>query len=248
MKLAVLGRSGGYARAGEACSGYLVEDQGRRILLDVGNGVLSRLLERVDVYALDGLVLSHMHPDHVADFSALRVALQWSHPAGRWEGRLPVLAGGDAPAYLAGYAGADALRLFDIRSIRTDEVVEFCGFPLRFARASHPVETYAVRIENGASAIAYTADTGPSEDVTRLSENADLLLAEATLTDAYAHLAASVGHLTGSLAGEMAARAGVRRLLLTHFFPTNDPQESVREAQKAFGDVACAEERQTYEV
>jgi ribonuclease BN (tRNA processing enzyme) len=225
-----------------------VEDQGRRILLDMGNGVLSRLLERLDVFSLDGLVLSHMHPDHVADFAALRVALQWSHPTGRWEERLPVLAGGDAPAYLAGYAGADAMQRFEMRPIRADQVTEFCGFRLRFARASHPVETYAMRIENGAAAIVYTADTGPSASVERLSENADLLLAEATLTDAYAHLAGSVGHLTGSLAGEMAARAGARRLLLTHFFPTNDPRESVREALDVFGDVVCAEERQTYEV
>jgi ribonuclease BN (tRNA processing enzyme) len=247
MRLTVLGRSGGYARAGEACSGYLLEDRGRRILIDVGNGVLSRLLERLDVYALDGVVLSHMHPDHVADFAALRVALQWSHPGG-WEGRLPVLAGSDAPAYLAGYAGRDALARFDISAIHTDEVIEFCGFRMRFVRASHPVETYAVRIENAAAAIAYTADTGPSEDVTRLSDGVDLLLAEATLTEAHVDLAESVGHLTGSLAGEMAARAGVRRLLLTHFFPTTDPQESVREAKKAFGEVAPAEERRTYEV
>ncbi|MDR5696470.1 MAG: MBL fold metallo-hydrolase [Armatimonadota bacterium] len=243
-----MGRSGGYARAGEACSGYLVEDGGRRILLDLGNGVLSRLLERLDVYALDGLVLSHMHPDHVADFPSLRVALEWSHPSGSWGGHLPVMAGQDAPAYLAGYAGDDAMRCFDILRIRPGTAVDFCGFRLRFARASHPVPTYAVRIESGGCALVYTADTGPSDDVVCLAEGADLLLAEATLTDAYEHLAASVGHLTGSMAGEMAARAGVGRLLLTHFFPTSDPQESARQAQKAFGDVACAEERRTYEV
>lgn len=249
MRVRVLGRSGGYPRPGEACSGYLVEAAGRRLLVDLGHGVLSRLLLHVDPYRLDVVVLSHLHPDHVADVPALRVALRWGRKPPSWPGRLPVLAPVAAPEYFAHVVGEQALDELDFYALSESEPVDLDGVQLRFRRTRHPVETYAVRLEAHGSVLVYTADTSLSEGVAELSRGADVLLAEATLSEAYADRAEAAGHMTGSQAGKLAREAGVRRLLLTHFFPTSDPQEPVAAAQAAFdGPVEAVREGEVYEV
>lgn len=250
MRLVVLGCSGSFPRPGGACSGYLVEASGRTVLVDCGHGVVSRLLRHLDVYRLDGLILTHMHPDHVADVPALRLALEWScFPPEPWSGRLPALGPADAPDYLAhAMRGAEGLRLFDLRPIVPGVVQEFCGFRVHFAPARHPVETYAVRIENGGRALAYTADTAYDEEVVALCREADLLLAECTFPDGLEERAREVGHLTPAGAGRLAQEAGVRRLLLTHLFPRLPPEVAVRGARAHFPHVACAEEEHVYEV
>jgi ribonuclease BN (tRNA processing enzyme) len=249
VRVWVLGRCGGYPRPGEACSGYLVEAGGFRVALDLGHGVLSRLLLRVDAYALGAVVLSHLHPDHVADLPALRVALRWGRRPPGWAGRLPVLAPAAAPRYFACVTGEEELEEFEFFPIPQTDPVELDGVRMLFARTRHPVETYAVRLEADGRVLAYTADTAPSEEVAELSRGADVLVAEATLSEAYADRAEAAGHMTGSQAGSLARQAGVRRLWLTHFFPTTDPQESVAAAQKAFGGpVEVLEEGKAYEV
>lgn len=249
MRITVLGRCGGYPRPGEACSGYLVEAGEFRLCLDLGHGTLSRLLLRVDAYALRVLILSHLHPDHVADLPALRVALRWGRRPARWPGRIPVLAPAAAPAYFAHVTGEESLEEFEFVQIPTDRPVDLDGVQVRFTQTRHSVETYAVRLESAGRVLVYTADTALAEDVVAFSRGADLLVAEATLSEAYADRAEAAGHMTGFQAGTLARRAGVRRLLITHTFPTTDLQESVAAAERAFGGpVQAAEEGETYEV
>lgn len=250
MRVVVLGRSGSFPRPGEACAGYLVETGERAVLVDCGHGVVSRLLQRLDVYRLSGLILTHMHPDHVADVPALRLALEWScFPPEPWQGRLPTLAPQEAADYLAQAMRAEtALRVFDLKPIRPNMAYEFCGFRVRFVRTAHPVETYAVRIEDAAGALAYTADTAYDAGVAELARGAELLLAECTFPDELEDRAREVGHLTPRAAGRLAADAGVRCLVLTHLFPTLDLEAAVRSARAQFPHVVCAEELHTYEV
>ena len=69
MRLTVLGGCGGWPAAGLACSGYLVEHDGFRLLIDPGYAVVPRLLAVVDAAAVDAVLVSHGHPDHCADLT-----------------------------------------------------------------------------------------------------------------------------------------------------------------------------------
>src|SRR6188474_1416336 len=71
MRLTVLGGAGGYPPAGGACSGYLIEHDGFRLLVDPGYAVVPRLLGIVPAGAIDAVLVSHGHPDHVADLNPL---------------------------------------------------------------------------------------------------------------------------------------------------------------------------------
>src|SRR5688572_4233162 len=67
MRVTVLGKSPSYTDAGGACSGYLVEEDDVRVLLDCGNGVFGKMRKFVDYVDVDAVVLSHLHADHFLD-------------------------------------------------------------------------------------------------------------------------------------------------------------------------------------
>jgi ribonuclease BN (tRNA processing enzyme) len=100
------------------------------------------------------------------------------------------------------------------------------------------VETFGLRLEHAGHVLAYSADAGPSADLVTLAAGADLLLCEATFLDVPG-LPADL-HLTARQAGEHAALAGVRELMLTHIMPWNDQARSLAEAATAFGGALSA--------
>src|SRR5438270_2375146 len=67
MRLHVVGCSPAWPNPGGAQSGYLVEHDGRRLLLDCGPGVLARLREGGGWPSVDAIVISHLHLDHWGD-------------------------------------------------------------------------------------------------------------------------------------------------------------------------------------
>lgn len=75
MKLTVIGHWGGYPKMGEASSGYLLEHKGFKLLVDCGSAVLSQLQYYLKPTELDAVIVSHYHPDHVADIGVLQHAL-----------------------------------------------------------------------------------------------------------------------------------------------------------------------------
>ncbi|KAA9153698.1 hypothetical protein FPZ12_033835 [Amycolatopsis acidicola] len=79
-RLTVLGSCGAWPEPGRACSGFLLSHNGFRLVLDLGYGTASRLREPVDA-----VVITHEHPDHCADLSALGRLQQFTR-----EGRLPL--------------------------------------------------------------------------------------------------------------------------------------------------------------
>ena len=77
------------------------------------------------------------------------------------------------------------------------------------------LETYGFRVSNGATTLAYTGDTGPSERIADLARDADLFVCEATLEHGDAD-GEPRGHLSAEEALEAYAASGAHRLLLTH--------------------------------
>ncbi len=91
---------------------------------------------------------------------------------------------------------------------------------------------------------AFIMDTGLCDAAFALAERADMLVCEATFADADAALARAYRHLTAGQAGRIAAEAGARLLVLTHFsqrYDAEDGQRLAAEAASAFGgDVVLA--------
>ncbi len=90
--------------------------------------------------------------------------------------------------------------------------------------------------------VVITGDTRPCESTVAAAANADLLVHEATFGDEEAQRAGETGHSTAREAATIAARAGARKLVLTHFSArySRDPSDLEREAKELFPSVSCA--------
>ncbi|WP_158888273.1 MBL fold metallo-hydrolase [Amycolatopsis anabasis] len=256
MRLTILGCSGSIPGPNEAASGYLVEADGFVLGLELGNGTLAQLQAKRDPFELDALVLSHLHPDHCADVSALTVLRRY-HPSPPYPERprlLPLYGPADVAIRLANaYAPNEAERaetdLSDVYTFHTLNDGNFVIGPFEVAafHVDHPTEAFGLRISCGGRTLAYTGDTGPCEVLDELAAGADVLLAEASWTDAPER---PIGvHLSGKKAGALADRAGARRLLLTHIAPWTDRTEILAEARAEFSGTAdLVEQGAVYDV
>jgi ribonuclease BN (tRNA processing enzyme) len=236
MELVVLGSGGGWAGPGGAGCGYLLRAGDFTLWVDVGSGTLANLQLHASLQDVDAVVISHRHFDHFLDIYSFYLA--------RWygSGQPPI------PLFAPPKMFEHALQLEpDLPKAFRSTVVEpgetFHAGPLRVTTAPmrHPVPTLGMRFEMDGQALAYSADTGPNEDVIRLARGADVFLAEATWIDVPSW--ADPIHMTATEAGKAAREASAGHLVLTHVWPTN-PKNTVKErAAAAFGgSVTLAEE------
>jgi ribonuclease BN (tRNA processing enzyme) len=226
VRLTILGCDGSWPGPGGACSSYLVQSGSTSLLVDAGPGSFATLQLVCDPATLTGVFLSHHHPDHWTDLQGLATHARYGGTSPR--SPLPVFAppGLAERSELADWPVLAWTAVTDGGSARVGELA------CRFHRTDHSGETLAVRIDGGGRALGYSADTGPGWELATLGPDLDLALCEATYTH---HHEGRLRHLSGRQAGEQARRAGARRLVVTHRWPTVDAGTLVAEAEAAFG-------------
>jgi ribonuclease BN (tRNA processing enzyme) len=232
MQLTVIGCSGSFPGPDSPASCYLLEADGFRLVIDMGNGALGVLQRYAGLFGIDAICLSHLHGDHCIDISSYWVARQYA-PDGT-KPPIPVYGPRGTAERVAGFSGEDVASIrarFEIHELEPQSR-EIGPFRVTTERMNHPVETYGFRIEHGGRTLAYSADTGQSDALVRLAEGADLLLCEASFRDADKNPPDL--HLTARQAGEYATRAGAGELVLTHLVPWYDREQSLAEAAASY--------------
>ena len=231
MKLTVLGGSGAWPPAGGACSGYLIEHAGVRLLVDPGYATLPRMLTLASAAAIDAVVVSHGHPDHVADLNPLLRARSMADvparplPVHALPGALRAVLALDRPGMLDG--------AFELHEFDAGESLRIGPFDIQTRLLPHMLPNAGMRVTADGRSITYTGDAGPTDDLVELAAGTDLLLAEATHVDEVPDDVA--GLLNCALeVGSQARRAGARRLVLTHLWPATDPLASRAAASRSF--------------
>ena len=243
-RLVVLGSCGGYPEPGRACSGFLLEHDGFRVALDLGYGTLSRLLAvlgSTTAAGLDAVVVTHDHPDHVVDLHGLFRARLYD---GQRLPRISLCAPAAVVDRVAGLEDAERSlteRVFDWRPLPAPGY-DLGPFRLESWSLPHYVPDAGVRLSRAGLTVAYTGDTGPDPALAELGRDADLFIVDATDRHQDAAVPDAM-NLTARGAGEAAAAAGARRLMLTHFWPGNDRARSAAAAAEAFaGEILLADE------
>ena len=234
--LTVLGSCGAWPEAGRACAGFLLEYDGFRVVLDLGYAALPRLLEHHSQGEVDAVVVTHQHPDHCVDVSALARVRYYEAPDA------PPIPLHCTPGVLDVLRALepipDPASVFEFHDLASTE--QLGPFTVEAIELPHYKTNFGVRLSAPGVSVAYTGDSGPSPDLRKLAEGTDLFISDATLqgpspdtTPRYLMTAAEAGR----------GARGARRLLLTHFWPGSDRSVSVAEAQQVFdGEVIAAEE------
>ena len=232
MRFTVLGGCGAWPEAGQACSGFLVEQDGFRLLVDLGYATVPRLFERVAPGQIDAVFISHGHPDHCADLNpllrarALREDPAPPLPVYAPPGALDAVLTLDRPEMLAA-----AYRLHEFNPGTSLGIGPFAAATRLLP---HWLPNAGVRLAAGGTVIAYTGDTGPAAEIADLARGADLLVAEATYLD---HVPGdSEGYMSSARqAGQYAAQAGAGQLMLTHLQPGTDHETARTAASAGYG-------------
>jgi ribonuclease BN (tRNA processing enzyme) len=228
VDLTVLGAGGGWAKPGHAASGYLVSHDGYHLWVDQGNGTMANLQLHIGLDEVQGVVISHRHFDHFLDLYPFFLARWW----GTDNPRIPLF----APPGLFEHAlqlEEELPKAFDLHVVEPGSSFEAGPLRVRTAPMRHPVPTLGMRFEADGQALAYSADTGPTEELVTLAKDAGALVTEATWVEP--PVWAEPIHMTGTQAGETGRKAGVRQLVLTHVWPEN-PMDAVEgQAAEAFG-------------
>jgi len=221
-----------------SCS-VLVETGGRKWLIDSGAGTLRRLLEAgTTIFELSHLLYSHLHPDHTADLVPLLFATKYPDELARNQ-PLTIVAGRGFADFFDRLKrvygnwidiGRDLLKIVEM-DVHGRDRVRLAGVAIDTAPTEHTPQSIAFRLTGpGGRSLVYSGDTDYSEQLVDLAHQADLLICESALPEG---LKVS-GHLTPALAGEIAARAGVHRLMLTHFYPVCDQTDIEAECRRTY--------------
>lgn len=234
MEVTVLGSGTAIPSVERASPGLHVQVADESLLLDGGTGTLHQLVRGgARLEALDRVLYTHFHPDHVGDFLPLLFALR-SPEIGRhrslWIGGPPGLRRHyHLLGELYGPWVTDLPFGLELHELKP-ETINFGSWRLTARSVPHTDVSLAYRIDADDGSLVYSGDTDYSDALIDLARGADLLILEC----AFPEDQKVPGHLTPSLAGEIAARAGVKSLLLTHFYPTCVGHDLLTPCQKQY--------------
>jgi ribonuclease BN (tRNA processing enzyme) len=238
MKLTVIGFWGGYPKKNGASAGYLLEHEGFQLLIDCGSGVLAKLQNILQPEELDAVILSHYHPDHIADIGVLQHARLIQGFLGKDVPNLPIYGHQFDREEFAKLTYKEITKgvAYD-----PNQVLSAGPFQVSFLKANHPVPCYAMRIKADDKVLVYTGDSSYKEEFIDFSKDADILLCECNF---YGHQnGKSAGHMNSIEAGRLAQSAAVKQLLLTHLPHYGNIADLKTEAAREFtGIIKLADE------
>jgi len=241
MKLTIIGYWGGYPKQNAASSGYLLEHEGFQLLIDCGSGILSKVQNIIQPEDLDAVILSHYHPDHVADIGVLQHARLIQGFLGKKLSALPIFG---HPFDEQEFNKLTYKNITKGIAYEPNTGLSVGPFQVSFLKTNHPVPCYAMKFQVKGKAVVYTADSSFKEDFIEFSRNADVLLCECNF---YGHQnGKSAGHMNSIEAGNFADKAGVKQLILTHLPHYGNLADLITEASGQYtGIIKLAEEFQT---
>ena len=253
-----LGTVSPYSKGNKNCPGFLVEYEDQKILLDCGNGI-TRLLNLPEDLKNMSIIISHLHKDHYGDLLSLGYASYVYKQLGiltepinvylpEYETEVTKFYGWDCDCkYYEKMADAEFLDNFgdehylNFNLVKKHIKVDIANLKISFMQTKHSIKNYAIKIETPQQKIVYSGDTGYEyNNFGTFAKDVDLFICESTFLRG--QLKSKDEHLYAFEAAKIAKEAGVKQLMLTHFWPEIDSDEYVKEAKEIFENVIAAEE------
>ncbi|HVF69383.1 MAG TPA: MBL fold metallo-hydrolase [Xanthomonadales bacterium] len=244
MKVIFLGTNGWYSSPTGDTACILIDANDHYVILDAGNGIY-----KLDQYITEdkpiSLFISHFHLDHV---SGLHTLAKFNFKQGIdvyvGEGRIKDFQTLVNPPFTIGYLPKPKNIINLPTDIRLHELSE--DTQLRFKASAikqhHAYRGHGFRIELEGKTIAYTGDSGFTDEARRLAKYADLLICECTNK---VKVNPRWGHFNPTHAATLAKEEKVKQLILTHFdaeeyLTLGDRKWAEEQAKKTFPNTTAA--------
>ncbi len=260
LTLTILGSSPAAPNPGGACSGYLLRQGDSAVLMDCGAGTAGRIALHVAPNRLQGVVISHLHPDHYFDVVQLYYMLKFGEPrSAELAPRVPLFVPPGGREFMRTFGRLISDRkamledIYDVRDYAVDCETDVGGLAFTFHRVQHYIMSHAMRVRAASGAVlTFSSDVAPCPPLIEAARNADLFMCESAMLEAAQDEAnpALRGHMSAAEAGAAAKQAGAKRLLITHYRSSSKHDAPHLAAASATfgGPVDLAREGQTYVV
>ncbi|MFD1037481.1 MBL fold metallo-hydrolase [Virgibacillus byunsanensis] len=230
MKIDILGYWGAYPSDGGATAGYLISTDEGRILLDCGSGIMSKLSLISKAEELSGVILSHLHYDHMSDVGVLQYAVAGALRTGRMSERIKII------------SPTEPVNKWEqIQSKQSENIpleqltsLTMAGAEIEFYAVNHTIPCYAVKITYKNNVFVYSADTTYMDSLAEFAQGANVFICEATNCEGSTHTVGA-GHMDAKEAAKIGRKAKVGKLILTHLPSDGDFQLMKRQATEVFG-------------
>ncbi len=254
IKITILGSGTAVPSLERSSCSVLMETGSACILFDIGAGTMRRLLEAGRTISdITHIFISHFHTDHTGELASFLFSTKYPETLRR---RTPFMLAGSRGlrSFYDGLLKAyghwielppEILEVMELSNTGPD-FVDLGQFNIETLPMEHIESSIGYRLTapDGSCAV-YTGDTDYSENVIRLGRDADLMICESAMPDRQK----IEKHLTPSLAGELATRAGVKILVLTHFYPETESADIEAECRKTYsGPLALARDLMTFSI
>lgn len=241
MKVTILGTGTFNISKENSGPGYLVRAGKKLILVDCGPGTLLRLSELgIKPEELDYIFLTHFHADHTSDLFALQMSLRLKEFE-KVEYKTPIIYGPkgikeftkklstlyELPAFddYEKIIYKEFLDLIDLDDLRIKT------FPVKHVAFGKEASAYALRFEFGDEILAFSGDTVLCEGLKKASDRADLFICDSSYPKGMRNLA----HMDAGEIGEIANEMKVKRVVLTHIYPSSFKFNLVEQVKEKFG-------------
>lgn len=205
MELTIIGKNGPYPGKTAAASSFLLQSGDKNIIIDMGSGTLSKLLEFISFSQIDAIILSHLHFDHFCDilplsyyFLSINKRIKVYCPASPSK-ELELL---------------NSCKIFDIEIINEEKLFDIGDIAFTFKKMTHPIESYAIKCAQNNKFFVYSGDTTFNDAIIPFISGAKLALLDCGNYSDNPHSP----HLSLSQAYEISQYAGVR-VVAVHLNP-----------------------------
>ena len=248
MKVKILGNQAPFQLGGKKGVGYLAKTQDGNFMLDAGSGSHSNL--EITDYENLKLILSHGHYDHAADIENLLYAALTLKSNKIMDPKLSIYLPENYPDILEKKILVGSLVASDVANIiryGENDKIKIGETAIDFVKTSHSPDSHAIRVKNKDTSLGYTGDIS-TDDIERCSHffhKADAIISECSLPQDCTTL---LKHLRPLDCANLKNKSKAKSMYLTHFFPTDNPQNYLKVCKQHTDNVYIAKENLTFDL
>ncbi len=223
-------------------SSYLIENENIKILMDMGPGIFGKLYEHIkNPFALDYIILTHFHQDHIADLWPWLFAGIWAEKYFPEIKKTKIIAHNSFIDLWDNKKNETDVWLNKIENVEIipfeDSFINtFTNLKIQALKMNHKDESLGYRMSIGGKIISFSGDTGENDNLVNLFNGADVGIIECSFSDENKVDC----HLYPAAIERLLSKVTIYKMFLSHFYPGTAESESVKSIVDEFTNVKIA--------